>query len=518
MWENLETSQKEIYKKLITNFASLSEAFAQKEDETANVIIAPIINSKYQETSFKNSFNATIEDIGNSSFDASINNGNQGKYLVGIKAFGVKSGFQKIAQFKSSSQSEDWFSIISSIKNRNMNGKSKEDFDDYLKLASRIATLRNKRIESSKSQLQGFDYTQDVSSVYHVLMPSPTIKSPKKGDKPYIMVGETSYLPIDIDNLRILGPTSKDHLQNFRFTDTNHIYQYNSADSQLLMSFHATDKKNEDNESIGVEKWPIQYIDNAFDFFLNLPTVKTTKANNHVTQSFTFAIKTNRRSGFNEWFAGPKNPIKEKDNRYLELVTLGESILGKKVNWQKNIDFVLFGDFTTSKEKEKRENIREVLTKQAEPYPELLKKVLVALWRGDKPYEVYIPVPNAREFNRAHPNFFATGAGLLEGSKLTSPVSTRTFTIRFMPSEEEIEMVLTQANGKAIQSVDSQYKFGKWVLKKIFQLNDRELLTDDILDELNINAMCLKKYDDGRPITLEFTYVDPDNEPDDFWK
>ena len=389
MWEQLDPNQKKIYRTLMTNFASLSEAFAQKEDSSIDTIIAPIINSKYQETSFKNSFNATIEDIGNSSFDASINYGKQGKYLVGIKAFGVKSGFQKIAQFKSSSQSENWDSIIASIKNRKTKGKSEEDSADYLKLASRIAELRNKRIESSKSQLQGFDYTQDVSSVYHVLMPSQTIKAPQKGDKPYIMVGETSYLPIDIDRLKILGPTSPKHLQNFRFTDDNHIYQYNSADSQLLMSFHATDKNNEDNESIGVEKWPVKYIDNAFDFFLNLPSVKTVKANNHVTQSVTFAIKTNRRSGFNEWFAGPKNPIKEKDNRYSELVSLGESIRGKNSRWQEKIDMVLFGSFTSSQEKEERETIRQELTEQAQPYPELLKKVLVALWRGDKPYEVY---------------------------------------------------------------------------------------------------------------------------------
>ncbi|GAP01752.1 hypothetical protein FFRU_120110 [Fructobacillus fructosus] len=57
-----------------------------------------------------------------------------------------------------------------------------------------------------------------------------------------------------------------------------------------------------------------------------------------------------------------------------------------------------------------------------------------------------------------YPNFFANGAGLLDGSKLTAPFSKRTITIRFMPSEEEMEMVLTQDNGKGIQSVNSQYK------------------------------------------------------------
>ncbi|EKK21194.1 hypothetical protein B808_462 [Fructilactobacillus florum 8D] len=519
MWEKLNSKQKETYRKLITNFASLSEAFAQKEDESTNAIIAPIINSKYQETSFKNAFNATIEDIGNSSYDASINNGENSKYLVGIKAFGVKSGFQKIAQFKSSSQYENWDSIISGIKERSDNGKSKQDTRDYLKLAKRIAELRNKRINSSKSQLQGFDYTQDVASVYHVLMPSNTIKCPREGDEPYIMVGETSYLPIDISKIKILGPTNKKHLQNFRFTDGNHVYQYNSADSQLLMSFHANfNNKEEDNESIGVEKWSVKYIENAFEFFLNLPSVNISKSKNHVIQSFTFPIKTNRRSGFNEWFAGPKNPIRERNKKYLDLVKSGEAIFGVQSDWKKNIDFVLFGKFNSDTDKIKREDVRHRITEKSKPYKELFKKVVVALWRGEKPYEVYIPVPNAHKFNTKNPNFFADNAGILNGKKLESPVSKRTFTLQFLPSGEEMDMVLTQADGKAIQSVNSQYKFGKWVLKNIFQLNDWELLTDKVLDDLNINAMTFKKYDDGRPITLEFTYVDYQNLPNTFWQ
>lgn len=65
MWEKLPNSNKNRYRNLITNFASLSEAFAQKaeqvkEDDDQEVVeekIVPIINSKYQETAFGHSFN-----------------------------------------------------------------------------------------------------------------------------------------------------------------------------------------------------------------------------------------------------------------------------------------------------------------------------------------------------------------------------------------------------------------------------------------------------------------------------
>ena len=72
MWEHLKSEQKEKYKTLITNFASLSQAFSQKaelEDErqTENYV-APIVNSKFQETVFQKAFNAVGEDIANTSY------------------------------------------------------------------------------------------------------------------------------------------------------------------------------------------------------------------------------------------------------------------------------------------------------------------------------------------------------------------------------------------------------------------------------------------------------------------
>ena len=110
MWEHLKSEQKDKYKILITNFASLSQAFSQKaesedEGQTENYV-APIVNSKFQETVFQKAFNAVGEDIANTSYDASVVVDENHKYLVGIKSFGINSGDQKIAQFKKDSQ--DW--------------------------------------------------------------------------------------------------------------------------------------------------------------------------------------------------------------------------------------------------------------------------------------------------------------------------------------------------------------------------------------------------------------------------
>jgi len=51
MWEHLKQEQKEKYKTLITNFASLSEAFSQKaegeDSDDRESYVAPIVNSKF---------------------------------------------------------------------------------------------------------------------------------------------------------------------------------------------------------------------------------------------------------------------------------------------------------------------------------------------------------------------------------------------------------------------------------------------------------------------------------------
>lgn len=515
MWNFLDENNKEQYKQLIINFASLSKAFAQKSSDE-NIIISPIINSKFQEAAFKKSFNATIEDIGNSSYDASVKLDDGSKYIIGIKSFIANSGFQKIAQFKKDSQQGEWGSIIERIKKRQKNGLSAEDRADYLELARNIAILRNKRIASSKSQLQGFDFDGQVESVYHVLMPSAPINKDKQHDEPYILVGETSYQNINVDQLRIIGPTSPKKLQNFKFTDGQHEYLYNSADSQLLMSFTGTGTSN---EGISIEKWPVTYIKDPFELFANLNAETTKTADDHISQSVTFMIKTERRSGFNAWYSSPKNRVHRSDQRYLDIVRLSQQDKNLPEDWMDKFNKVAFDNFLSDEAKKNREKLRFELIDCLSDNTELFNLTTSLLWRNYKrPYEVYISIPNSKKFHTENPDFFVKNGGLLDGKHLISQKTNRSFTLELLPSEEKMEMFINQDNGKAIQSLHKQSYFGEWVLKNVFQLKDRELLTQDKLENLGINAMTFTKYDDNRPISMKFSYVDLENPPKDLWK
>lgn len=295
MWENLSVEKRNEYKRMILAFASLTEAFAQKADECT--ILSPIINSKYQETLFQKVFDASAEDIGNTSYDVAINTPDI-KYLVGIKTFGISAGDQKVAQFKANIT--EWSDIIRSITN---NAKDKTEIEIntinhslYLDLAKKISTLRNKRIDSSIANLQGFQITTNdtVESVYHVLMPSA------KNTTPSISVGETSYDKINIENIIIEGCTSKNNPSNFIFSDGNHTYKYTSADSQLHMKF--------DNLSIVKEVWPVVYAKDAYAIFSDIAkkilddegtlTVRQPK----ITESHIWPIEVFPFSGFNAFF------------------------------------------------------------------------------------------------------------------------------------------------------------------------------------------------------------------------
>jgi len=193
MWSALSIEEREEYKKMILAFASLTEMFAQKADDE-EIVLSPIINSKYQETVFQRVFHASAEDIGNTSYDAAIAHTNPDgvvtKYLIGIKTFGIASGDQKVAQFKANHN--DWADIINQIHSNAFEEdgtvRSKEVIDElnhdlYKALATEIAYMRNLRIDSSESNIQGFSVSvenDDIQAVYHVLMPS------KAGDQPYI--------------------------------------------------------------------------------------------------------------------------------------------------------------------------------------------------------------------------------------------------------------------------------------------------------------------------------------------
>ena len=517
MWEHLKSEQKEKYKTLITNFASLSQAFSQKaesEDEgQTEQFVAPIVNSKFQETVFQKAFNAVGEDIANTSYDASVVVDENHKYLVGIKSFGINSGDQKIAQFKKDSQS--WTDLLGDIKFHadiaaDKETADKENYQRYEELARRIATLRNQRIESSKAQIKGFNSDSvNVEAVYHVLMPTP------KGENPKIFVGETSYLPVDIDNLVIEGSTTKNNPTNFRFTDGQHHYKYTAADSQLHMTFN--------NKDIVVDTWDVHYIEDPFSLFENLHLLTAEKEQSDILETVSWVItdkhgNVEENSGFNAFNGGSKLAKKDRLPRILKIQDKFKNILAPEelafVTF--SLEEILLKKWTSKEEKAQMKAIRQDLIHFVHNTgnEKLIKEIEQLVYRPVS--EVYIPLPDSKNFHDERPDFFGPRFGTFEpgSKKLTLSKEERTFKLRFLPSGDVINAYINQEAGKAIQSTDKQEILGNWILRGVFQLKEREVLTGQRLNELEINGIRLTKFKNGE-IGIEFIWIDTENPPSD---
>ena len=131
--------------------------------------------------------------------------------------------------------------------------------------------------------------------------------------------------------------------------------------------------------------------------------------------------------------------------------------------------------------------------------------------------EVYIPIPDSKKFHKNFPDFFAKDAGKLEEGKSSLALSkeNRTFKLKFISSGNVIDAYINQDAGKAIQSIDRQDILGEWLLRGVFQLGERELLTSERLAELHINAIRFTKYVDTDEIGIEFIWIDENNPPED---
>lgn len=516
MWDYLREDQKLRYKKLITNFASLSEAFTQKADNEKDTI-TPIVNSKFQETVFQKVFGAVGEDIANTSYDASLIVDDEHKYLVGIKSFGYTSGDQKIAQFKKNSQKDDWGSILSKISKNASEADSYEKANElnkelYLNLAKKIAQLRNDRIASSIAQIKGFCATEEsVKAVYHVLMPS------KNKGEPQILVGETEYTPIKIDNIVIHGATSKKNSTNFKFTDGIHSYKYTSADSQLLMNFN--------NKDIVKDTWKVNYVKDPIDVFEHLQQQIEAESNIDYIDTVSWMIynehgEVEENSGFNG-FNGSSKLGRPNNLREKRIKSVQEKYKCKisKENLSfiiQTLEKILLPKYITSKEKnEMKEHRKQLIDFVCQLHNEdLLNEIEHMVYRPLS--EMYIPIPNSKKFHTSNPNFFGENIGKFNKNKLLLPKEKRTFRLEFLSSGDSIEAYINQDSGKAIQSYGEQKILGNWILRDVFQLKPREILTGQRLDEIGINAIRLVKYKDtSRGIGLEFLWINPESPPKD---
>ena len=535
MWEDLPKVQKEEYKRLILAFASLTDMFAQKSNED-DIKAAPIINSKFQETAFQKAFNAYAEDIGNTSYDVSLQHAGE-KYLVGIKTFGIASGDQKVAQFKA--KHDEWAKIIEEIKTNASGVDEKDEINNlnkelYMTLAKRIAKIRNARIDSSRANIRGFMVEIDdshVHSVYHVLMPS------SKNEEAKIFVGETAYDKIDIENLTIIGCTGKNNPTNFFFSDGKHTYKYTSADSQLHMSF--------DNRNIVCDEWNVKYADDAHAIFGKIADIVYPKAEellpeDDITESIDEVSKpeleieetycwtiwnknreTEMYSGFNSFFGiGSKMGKDQRKQRIEKLYTEYEDQVEYNILYEikQGMTEFLLEPASSVDEKAQKVRLREYLVRLAKQSGmfELKKDIFKLLYRPMD--EMYIPIPDSAQFHKDHPNFFGKGYGKTKPgtNKLELPKEARRFNLIFEPSGDVLPAYITQDNGKAIESAEKQTYLGEWILRGVFQLEEYEPLTSARLAELNINGLRFTKYKGSEDIHIEFIWIDEENPPKGF--
>lgn len=537
MWKDLPEEQRQEYKKMILAFASLSKMFTQKEgsknEETSGQsednqnqdgdIPVPVVNSKYQETVFQRVFGATAEDINNTSFDAALQlktaSGDVKKYLVGLKVFQERgSSGQKVAQFKANR--DEWSELLEQMRSNAQGLKNKQEIDRvnhdlYMKLAENISDVRNARIESSEENLKGFKIdtdNDDVEAVYHFIMPLLT-----KDKQPCLRVGETSYTKIDIDNLSVEGCVSVGTPTNFKFTDGRHQYRFSSSDHQLSMNFR---------NYVMEDEWDVRYAEDAYAIFAGIanqiygmeaPQKEKKLLKDKISESYSWKIKVEKCSGFNGFNGAPKMG---KPQRVKRLVKIKEEYGGIVDDELLQNICSLIGDIFATSDADKRNDIRKNIRGMLAVIgnEKLTGEVLPMIMRPQ--HEMYIPIPGARAFHENHPDFFAPKAGTFKqeksmANKLALPKENRVFDLIFEPSGTKIKAFITQDNGKAIESLESQAILGKWILQGVFQLQPYEPLTEERLRRVGINGIRFYKLKGQEGVHLEFIWIDSEHKPDD---
>lgn len=506
MWDELDEKQKLKYKDLILGFASLTEAFAQKSDE--NKLTKPIVNSKFQEKAFQKVFGAFAEDIGNTSYDASLivkdDHGDEKKYLIGIKTF-QGTGMQKIAQFKR--DSPKWINAIKNIKCDLENDSLTEEVlrkneDIYLGIAKEIGALRNERIDSSIANLKGFSAKEDesIESVYHCLISSII------NNNPVIHVDEIKYEKIDLKNIKLSKIKKTDKVQNVYFEDGCHQYQFTSSDSQLLMRFK--------QKKTTFETWEVKYLKDPFQVFEKIAEDLKGTAEKHY-ESFCWKLVEGEKElyMFSSLNAGYSLKAKSSSARQNKFKKLKEKYFGFESFFDEVARFIeAVEENGSTLELAQR---RDELMQQCKEFnnDNLYSALGDLLYRH--PDEVYIKIPKSHKFHTEHKNFFTNNKSGILDSANPKKVNSNSFNLIFEPSGDQVEAYITQEHGKALETANKQTIMGEWILRKVFQLPEYKPLTRERLDEIGINGIRLTKQPDG--IHLSFIWIDDNNLPEDYW-
>ena len=180
-----------------------------------------------------------------------------------------------------------------------------------------------------------------------------------------------------------------------------------------------------------------------------------------------------------------------------------------------SLEEILLKSWKTKEEKNQMKIIREKLVDFAysKNNQDLIKSIEKLVYR---PVVSLYSNPRIKSFSCRETRFFGKNIGTFKPGtkKLALSKENRTFKLRFLPSGDIIDAYINQDSGKAIQSIDKQDILGNWILRGVFQLAEREILTAQRLDELEINGIRISKFRNNE-IGIEFIWIDIDNPPSD---
>lgn len=141
---------------------------------------------------------------------------------------------------------------------------------------------------------------------------------------------------------------------------------------------------------------------------------------------------------------------------------MAELATSSSPKWQKGVDYVILPLYST-KGGEKNVPAKSGLNQWN------------AAGRPRNPNEVYVPIPI--EIHKKFPSFF--------------PSRDTPFQL-LLPNGRVMSAKLCQENSKALMSNPNQ-ELGRWLLRDILQLEERELVTMDILDKYGIDSVIIRK-------------------------
>lgn len=108
--------------------------------------------------------------------------------------------------------------------------------------------------------------------------------------------------------------------------------------------------------------------------------------------------------------------------------------------------------------------------------------------RSRDPNEVYIPIP--AWIHKTYPDFF--------------PPRDTSFAL-LLPNKTEMSAKVCQDNSKALMS-NPNAALGRWLLRDVLNLKERELLTYDKLQRIGLDSVVIYKIDEGK-YDIDFTKV-----------